>query len=121
MQLLEETEERIIFVLDGEGRLFGSVTDGDIRRWILATNSLEGCVREVCNRHPHTAPTTYNIDDVRRVILERNIACIPVVDQDRRVVDLLFWGKIFKTPSVDIDNESDFIIAQALLMRGAFQ
>ena len=121
MQLLEETEERILFVTDKKGKLFGSVTDGDIRRWILATDSLEGCVREVCNRHPCTVSIAYNIEEVRRVILERNISCIPVLDEDRQIVDLLFWGKVLKAPSVDIDNESDFIIAQALLMRGSFQ
>jgi hypothetical protein len=53
-------------------------------------------------------------------MLERNIACIPVLDEDRRIVDLLFWGKIFKALSVDIDNESDFIMAQALLAHGAW-
>jgi CMP-N-acetylneuraminic acid synthetase len=120
MQQLEETEERILFVIDQDGKLFGSVTDGDIRRWILATDSLEGCVREVCNRCPYTVATIYKIEDVRRVMLERNIACIPVLDEDRRIVDLLFWGKIFKALSVDIDNESDFIMAQALLAHGAW-
>lgn len=121
MQLLEETEERIIFVTDRQNRLFGSVTDGDIRRWILATDSLDGCVKDLCNRHPYAVSPDYNLQDVRRVILERNIACIPVLDESQQIIDLLFWGKIFKAPSVDIDNESDFIIAQALLMRGAFQ
>jgi len=121
MRLLEETEGRIIFVTDNAGKLFGSVSDGDIRRWILATDSLEGDVGQMCNRQPYTVTADYRIEDVRRLILERNIACVPVLDGERRVVDLLFWSKIFKAPSVDIDNESDFVIAQALLMRGSFQ
>jgi hypothetical protein len=54
-------------------------------------------------------------------MLERKIGCIPVLDKNRRIVDLLFWSKVFKAPSVDIDTESDFILAQALLMRGSYQ
>ena len=79
MQQLEETEERILFAIDEDGRLSGSVTDGDLRRWILANDSLDGSAEAVCNKHPYAVPTTYRMDDVRRVMLERNIACIPVV------------------------------------------
>jgi len=32
MEQLEQTEEKILFVVDGSSRLVGSLTDGDIRR-----------------------------------------------------------------------------------------
>jgi dTDP-glucose pyrophosphorylase len=96
MQQLEETEERILFVIDHDGRLFGAITDGDIRRWILADGSLEACVQDVCNRHPYTLPTQFQLEDARQVMLERNFACIPVLDEDRRIVELLFWGQVFQ-------------------------
>jgi CBS domain-containing protein len=121
VQQLEETEERILFVIDEDGRLFGSVTDGDIRRWILANDSLKGSTEAMCNKHPYTVATTYHMDDVRRAMLERNIACIPVVDDKGRIIDLLFMGQVFKSPSVDIDTESDLTVAEALLARGVFQ
>jgi predicted transcriptional regulator len=121
MRRLEETEERILFVVDGDGALFGSITDGDIRRWILANDSLEGSVEAVCNRSPFAIRAGYRIEDVQRVMLERNIACIPVIGHDGRIVDLLFWGQVFKVSSVDIDTESDLVVAEALLARGAFK
>jgi len=121
MRQLEETEERILFVIDDNGALFGSVTDGDIRRWILAHDSLDGRIEQICNQEPYAVPISYRSEDVRRVMLERNIGCIPVVDPGRRIVDLLFWGRVFKAPSVDIDTESDLIVAEAMLARGMFQ
>jgi len=33
---LEKTEEKIVFVVDEKSRMVGSLTDGDIRRWILS-------------------------------------------------------------------------------------
>jgi predicted transcriptional regulator len=94
MQQLEETEERILFAIDEDGRLFGSVTNGDSRRGILANDSLEGRTEVMCNKHPLSSPRPTTMDDVRRAMLERNIACIPVVDDKERIVDLLFMPGI---------------------------
>ena len=52
MEQLEKTEEKIVFVVDEESRLVGSLTDGDIRRWILSDGDLKAQVFDVCNRNP---------------------------------------------------------------------
>jgi dTDP-glucose pyrophosphorylase len=96
MQQLEETEERILFVVDEDSRLFGAITDGDIRRWILADGSLTASVQVVCNKKPFTIPVEFQIEEARRVMLERKFACIPVLDGDGRIVDLLFWEQVFR-------------------------
>lgn len=44
MEQLEKTEEKIVFVVDAELRLIGSLTDGDIRRWILSDGDLKAQV-----------------------------------------------------------------------------
>ena len=51
MERLEKTEEKIVFVVDAESRLIGSLTDGDIRRWILSDGDLKAQVFRVCNRN----------------------------------------------------------------------
>jgi CBS domain-containing protein len=53
MERLEKTEEKIVFVVDGELRLIGSLTDGDIRRWILSDGDLNAQASRVCNRSPY--------------------------------------------------------------------
>src|SRR5271166_2944368 len=52
MERLEKTEEKIVFVVDEESRLIGSLTDGDIRRWILSDGDLKAEVLQICNRKP---------------------------------------------------------------------
>ena len=44
MEQLEKTEEKIVFVVDADSRLVGSLTDGDIRRWILSDGDLKAQV-----------------------------------------------------------------------------
>ena len=52
MKQLDVTAEKILFVVDNETELIGSLTDGDIRRWILSGGGLEEGIKNVFNRKP---------------------------------------------------------------------
>lgn len=95
MEQLEKTEERILFVVEDDGVLYGTITDGDIRRWILAQGVVEGTVDQVCNRRPHTVRPGYEIEAVKQTMIDRKFGCVPVVGFDMRIVDLLFWERLF--------------------------
>jgi len=95
MKQLEATQERVLFAVDPDGHLFGSLTDGDIRRGLLKGGDLESSVADVCNRLPRWVEQQYDLTAVKELMLARNISCIPVLDGDRRIVDLLFWESVF--------------------------
>ena len=80
MEQLEKTEEKIIFVVDAELRLIGSLTDGDIRRWILSDGDLKAQVLQICNCSPHVAEEGFEIEQLRADMLNGNFGCVPVVD-----------------------------------------
>jgi dTDP-glucose pyrophosphorylase len=96
MEQLEKTEEKIVFVVDEKSRLIGSLTDGDIRRWILSDGALKAQVLQVCNRTPHVVEEGFRAEQVRAHMLERNLGCVPVVNPSREIVQLLFWKEIFQ-------------------------
>ncbi len=96
MEQLEKTEEKVVFVVDGESRLVGSLTDGDIRRWILSEGDLKAEVRRVCNRKPYVAQEAYDPERVRADMLNGNLTCVPVVNRKRKIVQLLFWKGMFQ-------------------------
>lgn len=95
MERLERTEERIVFVVDSNARLVGSLTDGDIRRWILSDGDLKAQVRLVCNCHPRVAEEDFNVEQLRSEMLERNLSCVPVVNSSREIIKLVFWKELF--------------------------
>lgn len=95
MKQLEETERKTLFVIDAEDRLVGTLTDGDIRRWILADGSLDGRVENICNRDPCVVSGDYELELVKQQMLERQIACIPVVSSSREIVQVLLWENVF--------------------------
>ncbi len=96
MKQLEETAQKILFVVDKERRLIGSLTDGDIRRWILAAGNLQDTIEQICNKSPYHVGQNYDLEWVRGVMFERNIGCVPAVNDTRQIVELLFWESVFK-------------------------
>lgn len=88
---MREKGFRHLPVLDGE-RLAGVVTDRDLR---LATSALapvpfppDAAVSAVMCREPLTADAEDAVEDAARVMRERKIGCLPVVD-DGRVVGII--------------------------------
>ena len=78
--------DAILFVIDENKRLVGSLTDGDVRRGILSGLSLEDEVRMFIQLNPkYIKRGNYNI---REVIDFRNdgYKIIPVIDQDGKIV-----------------------------------
>ena len=96
MEQLEKTEEKIVFVVDGESRLIGSLTDGDIRRWILSDGDLKAQVFRICNRKPYVVEEGFGTEQVRADMLNGNLGCVPVVNPSREIVRLLFWKEMFQ-------------------------
>ena len=96
MEQLEKTEEKIVFVVDEESRLIGSLTDGDIRRWILSDGDLKAEVFRICNRKPYVVEEDFGTEQVRNHMLNGNLGCVPVLNSSREIVRLLFWKEMFQ-------------------------
>jgi dTDP-glucose pyrophosphorylase len=95
MEQLEKTEEKIVFVVDEDSRLLGSLTDGDIRRWILSDGDLKAQVSHICNRKPYMVEEGFGAEQVRAHMLRENLGCVPVINRSREIVQLLFWKEMF--------------------------
>jgi len=97
MQQLDQTSEKILFVTDGDDRLIGSLTDGDIRRWILAGGGLDEAVEQVCFKGTLYAGQNYDVEELKSEMVAKKIVYVPVLDQDRRIVEFLIWDQLFDT------------------------
>lgn len=96
MKKLDAEAHKILFVVDAQQRLVGSLTDGDIRRWILAGRDLKDPIRPVCNHDPITLPEEYTLDAVRKLMLGNKIECIPIVDATGSIAEVVFWTDLFQ-------------------------
>lgn len=87
---LDVTAKKILFVIE-ERKLIGSITDGDVRRWILKNGDLNYSVDNVMNKTPISIDIK-NKHLAKEVIIEKHIEAIPIVDDDYNIKDIVFWN-----------------------------
>ena len=95
MKQLDINEEKIIFVINKENQLIGSLTDGDVRRWILRDGNLSEQVHIVCFKGTFFVSQNYNLDNIKTEVLKREIVFVPVVDENNVIVEFLNWDTLF--------------------------
>ncbi len=96
METLDKTAEKVLLVVDESQALIGCLTDGDIRRHILKGNDLTGTIYNAYHRKPFfMLQEDCNPEKIKRVLTENKIDLIPILDQDRKVVDYITWEKAF--------------------------
>ena len=95
MKQLDKTAEKILFVIDDQIKLIGSLSDGDIRRWILNDGSLGESVEKACFRGTYFVSVKYDLEKTKKEILKRKIVYVPALDEERRIVEFLVWDRLF--------------------------
>lgn len=76
----------IILVVNPHGRLIGTITDGDIRRGLLAGVDLDQPAGLIMNRNPVTASHGLTRKEMLRIMREKSIRHLPVLDADGKPV-----------------------------------
>lgn len=85
---------KMVFIVDTQDKLVGSVSDGDVRRWLLNGESLTENVSRIYNHYPKTVTEPYDVQDIKQLMLKYRIEVIPVVKNDI-LVDVLLWSDVF--------------------------
>jgi dTDP-glucose pyrophosphorylase len=82
IERIDETGKQIALVVDGEGRLLGVITDGDIRRGILRGVALEAPVVDIMNASPRVADSESSPLERAALLRRHQIRHLPIVDRD---------------------------------------
>ena len=91
-----KNEEVVGIVTDRDIVVRGLVDDGDIA---------EHSVREVMSEHPIWCAPTEDVEDAIRLMEDKQIRRLPVVDDQRHLVGLLSLGDISQKTSHELSGE----------------
>lgn len=116
MKQLDKTAEKILFVVEKVNRLIGSLTDGDIRRWILKDGEISASVQDVCFKGTYYVDSKYDIETVKQEILRKRIFYVPVVNENKEIIEFLVWDKLFDGKV--IRKIKDNLDVQVVIMAG---
>ncbi len=89
VRAIEVSPRRMAVVVDGDGVLLGTLTDGDIRRHLLAVGSLEAPVLKAMNPSPLTAEIGNSDGYMKDVMRRGNVIALPLVDQAGKFLHLI--------------------------------
>ncbi len=85
MQKIDENANGIAFLVDDDFILKACITDGDIRRYLLAGGKMSGAALDAANRNPQYAK---NFAEAKMYYDKRNRVVIPIVDDLGTVIDI---------------------------------
>lgn len=75
-----------LFVVDGENKMVGTLTDGDIRRSLIAGRSVSTAINEVMHRDfQYISLTNWNVQKLKS-LRKRSILFIPILDNNHFIV-----------------------------------
>lgn len=119
MQCIDRNAKGLALLLDGEGRLRGTITDGDLRRAVLAgvelTAPAEVLLQEPWRRPPHrvpvTAPRGTPAEELLALMNGRSIRHVPLLDEQERVVEVALLTELVRERELPL---------QAVVMAGGF-
>ncbi len=96
-----------LFVVDTDGRLVGSITDGDVRRGLLAGKELSQPAATIMNPSPRSLRDDADAVDLLDELRARGIKLLPIIDAAGRLVRI-----------ADVDSTQSILPLDALIMAG---
>jgi len=118
MKQMDKSSKKILFVVDKEQKLLGTITDGDIRRWILSEGDLNEKVDKIYNKKPVYVKKGISKKGVRKIILETAIESLPLVDEKMHIVDVFFWRELIKDDEERSQKQANLKIPVVIMAGG---
>ena len=94
--------DTILFAINENKQLIGSITDGDIRRGLLKGLSIENPIAEIINPNPKfIRKENYSIDEIRN-LRNNNYKVIPVLDKNDVIINIISFRSILSYLPIDV-------------------
>lgn len=94
IQNLDEVAIKIVLVVREDGRLEGTISDGDIRRGLLRGLDLGSPISEIVHRSAFVVPPGLGRETVMQLMTVNKIQQIPIVDELQHVVGIHLWDEV---------------------------
>jgi CBS domain-containing protein len=114
-KLMRDGDCGSIPVVESDGRLVGIVTDRDLAVRCLANGEgAETPVSQVMTPHPFTASAEANVRDVQKLMAERQVRRVPIVDAEGHCIGIISQGDLARAavskPEMVSDREVAIVV-----------
>ena len=118
MEALEETSEKVLFVVDGNQELIGSISDGDLRRHILEGHDLKDSISNAFNTDPiYVFEKDFDLKYLKKLLRINKIEVVPIVNDAMIITDYITWEKAFDNGE-ELASQKGQVSAPVVIMAG---
>ena len=86
LSAITEVNGQVLYVLDKNKRVVGSLSDGDIRRFLLKDNSLDTRIEKVCNKNFTYALEEDNNERIIKLLDKSGLQSVPILDKEEKLL-----------------------------------
>jgi len=79
---------KIALVLNNDGELLGTISDGDIRKSILKKENLSGSIEKIYSKNPIAAKIGCTKEELLNLCHRHRVDQIPIINEKNNVIDL---------------------------------
>ena len=98
---LNLTSLKIVLIVDTNYKFIGTVSDGDIRRALLAGKLLKTQIEEIVNTKPVKVLDNVSLNEINSIMRLKKLLQIPIVTIANRLVGLHIWEDLEKINKID--------------------
>lgn len=93
MKVISQGEKSVAFLCEGR-KLLAAVSDGDIRRHLIAGGNVTDAVGLIANYDPVCVYNRDNSVNRTELMKKKAISALPVLDDDNRIIDIAFLNDV---------------------------
>ncbi len=106
LRLMDAQKVKMLFVFEDDS-FVSILTIGDIQRAIVKNISLETPVEKVVERDKKFAHVGEPMEVIREKMLRLRAECMPVLDEQGELADVIFWQDLFEKKEMDLRPKID--------------
>lgn len=119
LKRLNDTQAKTLLVIDSNSVLLGTVSDGDIRRYILAGGIIDGSIKGIYNPNPfYITKGDYSSSKAREILLKHRLELLPILSNTKKVVSYVTWTQAFSEEEAALPIESSLELPVVIMAGG---
>jgi len=108
LKRLNKSGKGSLIVVDENDNFLGTLSDGDVRKSILNGEKIKSSIKDIFNNNStFLKEGSYSSQKVKDIFLRNKFDLIPVIDKNKKVVDVLTWVRTFEGGENDIKASLD--------------
>ncbi len=88
---------RTLAVINQNEKLLGTISDGDIRSFLLRGGKTNSSIKNIFNKKPKVYfNNNYNLNNIRKQVIKYQYGIVPLIDKKRKLIKIFTWDDVFK-------------------------